>query len=178
MDKENKKRGIALIDVVVMIYLTLYVGISLLGKEIVAAFDLLSIGTFLIGLILFLIISAVASNTVEKRKIQLALMIGIHVPLIMFFSRAITCFCGVLYPPDYVKDIWHYLESGRSYTVITIYLTYLMYIYIKKLKPFVEKEVIPTNKVAKYFINFVVLGIAIGFTRFVFSSITGIHLSE
>ena len=105
-------------------------------------------------------------------------MIGIHVPLIMFFSRAITCFCGVLYPPDYVKDIWHYLESGRSYTVITIYLTYLMYIYMKKLKPFVEKEVIPTNKVAKYFINFVVLGIAIGFTRFIFSSITGIHLSE
>ena len=75
MDKENEKRGIALIDVVVMFYLALYVGISLLGKEIVAAFDLLSIGTFLIGLILFLIISAVASNTFEKRKIQLALMI-------------------------------------------------------------------------------------------------------
>ncbi|MBR3882910.1 MAG: hypothetical protein IKJ36_06605 [Clostridia bacterium] len=173
--EENKRRGVALIDVLLFVFIFIEIVLSVLGEDFVDPANAIHLLLGFVCIAILAFISLVTRNTIEKRKIQLVLMLVVQICIIMISSTIVKCFCHEVYPDGYVKDVWHYLSQGRSFLPITAYLIALMFIYNRKLKPVIESEVMSTSKMIKIFFINVVLGIVVGFSRTLFSALTGIH---
>ena len=87
--EENKRRGVALIDVLLFVFIFIEIVLSVLGEDFVDSANAihLLLGFGCIAILAF--ISLVTRNTIEKRKIQLVLMLVVQICIIMISSTIV-----------------------------------------------------------------------------------------